>query len=253
MHQESRLWAYLGRIEFSPVEVPNNLVKSEQSRYEQGGVRVTVGKSGTEIRWLAQSPCTGSLFAVLEWLPHASYPVVLRFNASGWFEEFFDSPKNAAKRIEEIISRSDRHFPVRAFVEEVEASRKVVAPQLMDILLRPETAEVYSVECEYNKYNDRFTVDRIGARSPIARFYGTYTNSYPCMVSSYGDRVSAGYRAVLGSGRPRIDHVLAAFRLPNSQVHWVPYHRLILPVAGSKMSDRVQVISQIAPVAFKVF
>lgn len=225
---------------------------TENIMFEQGAVRVTEGRNGTEIRWLAQSPCVASLFAVMHWLPRATTPIVLRFHASGWFEEFYNNVKTATERIEAIILRGDRHFPVRTFVEEVEASRKVVATLLIDILEDQSMAEVYSVECEYNNSNDRFSVERIGARSPIARFYGTFTNSFPCTVSSYGERVSAGYRAVLSSGHPRVDHVLAAFRLPDNQVHWVPYHRLILPVSGREKGSRVRVVSQIAPVAFQV-
>jgi len=252
VNHASRLWALAGKDGLSHVDAAGDSLASDYRLYQHGGVRVTAGKNGTEIRWLAQSPCIASLFVVLGWLPEATVPIALRFNASGWFEEFYDDAGKAKRRIEEIIARSDRHFFVRTFVEEVDLSRKVVASQLMDILESPETAEIYSVVCEYNKYNDRFTVERIGARSPIARFYGTFTNSYPCTVMSYGDRVSAGYRAALSTGRPRVDHVLAAFRLPDNEVHWVPYHRLILPVAGEGQGERVQVISQIAPVAFKV-
>ncbi len=246
------MWSIAGKIEFLPCDVPNNVNLLERECLEQGGVRVTAGEKGTEVRWLTQTPSTSSLFAVLEWLPNAALPIVLRYHASGWFEEFYDSAIKASKRVEEIISRCDRHFPVRTFVEEVEISEKLVATQLMDIYRRPETADDYSVECEYSSSRDRFTVERIGARTPIAKFYGTYTNSYPCTVSSYGDRVSAAYRAVLDSGRARVDHVLAAFRLPGNQVHWVPYHRLILPVLRTGKSNRVQVVSKIAPVAFQV-
>lgn len=225
--------------------------QSEFAQLEKGDVRITIGSNGTEIRWLTLSPCVASLFAVINWLPHAKLPIILRFHATGWFEEFYTVEAMAAARIEAVIAHGNRHFPVRTFVQEVDTSRKVVAKLLIDILEQQEIAEIYSVECLYNKNNDRFYVERIGSRSPIAKFYGTFTNSFPCTVPSYGDQVSAGYREVLAHGRPRVDHVLAAFRLPDHQVHWVPYHRLILPVAG-KTADRVRVISQIAPIAFKV-
>jgi hypothetical protein len=252
VYQATRLWSLGGKLDVREFAALSSVPTSDRKLFEQGGVRITVGLNGTEIRWLSQSPCFSSLFAVLEWLPAAELPVVLRFNASGWFEEFYETPADAANRIQDLISRSDRHFPVRTFVEEVEASRDKVACLLMDILENPDSAELYSVECSYNKSNDRFSVERIGARSPIARFYGTFTNSYPCTVSSYADRVSAGYRDVLSAGKPRVDHVLAAFRLPDNQVHWVPYHRLILPLPNTKSRESVRVVSQIAPVAFRV-
>lgn len=252
VNQAYRLWACQGKLQPELARIVDDQNNTDQPRFLEGGVRVTVGAKGTEIKWLAQSPCVASLFSVINWLPQATAPILLRFNASGWFEEFFEKPEDAARRIEDVIARSDRHFPVRTFVEEVEPSRNIVSKLLVDILENPGAAEIYSVECEYNKYNNRFTVEHIGSRSPIARFYGTHPNSYPCTVSSYGDRVSAGYSAVLASGRPRVDHVLAAFRLPDNQVHWVPYHRLILPVTGPHNADRVRVVSQIAPVTFQV-
>ncbi len=252
VNQAYRLWAHQGKLQPAPTRIDEDQNNSDQPLYQEGGVRITVGTKGTEIKWLAQSPCVASLFSVINWLPQAIAPVILRVHSSGWFEEFFDKPENAAKRIEALIARSDRHFPVRTFVEEVEPSRNNVAKLLVDILENPGGADIYSVECEYNKFNNRFTVEHIGSKSPIARFYGTYPNTYPCTVSSYGDRVSAGYNAVLSSGKPRVDHVLAAFRLPDNQVHWVPYHRLILPVTGAHNSDRVRVVSQIAPITFQV-
>jgi hypothetical protein len=99
---------------------------------------------------------------------------------------------------------------------------------------------------------DKFDVAHIGEKSPIAKFYGTFLTSFPCTGSSYADRVSDGYREVLSNGRPRTDHVLAAFRLPDNQVHWVPYHRLILPALEQGRRDSVNVISQISPISFKV-
>ena len=248
----SNLWAQAGKLVLIQDIDGQNIDKADLNRFANGGVRITEGTKGTEVKWESQSPCIASLYVAISWLKKAAAPFVLRFHASGWFEEFYDDAQSTCKRIEAIITHSDRHFPVRTFVEEVEPSRRMVADLLVDILENQKDSESYSVECEYNKFNDRFTVDRIGSKSPIARFYGTYTNSFPCTVSSYGDQVSAGYRAVLSNGRPRVDHVLAAFRLPDNQVHWVPYHRLILPVVGLHKIDRVHVVSQIAPVAFKV-
>jgi len=252
LKHELKKWSLAGKIQqlHSGGHEPSN--QDDRAYFDQGGIRLTVGPNGTEIRWLTQSRCISSLFAVLEWLPQAALPIVLRYYASGWFEEFHNCPAKASKRIEAIISRCDRHFPNRTFIQEVEFSDTLVAAQLMDIYRRPETAEDYSVECEYSPNRDRFAVERIGALSPIAKFYGIYTNSYPCTVSSYGDKVSAGYRSVLNSGRARVDHVLAAFRLPDNQVHWVPYHRLIMPVLGAGKSNRVQVVSKISKVAFQV-
>ena len=227
-------------------------VAEERRRFDQGQVRLTSGEIGTEIKWHAQTPCITSLFVILDWVRSAKAPFILRFYVSGWFEEFYQTTAEVTQRIEAIIARADRHFPVRTFVEEVEPKTTVVADLLMDILSKRKPPAEYAVVCAYNQVADKFDVESVGEKSPIAKFYGTFLSSFPCTGGSYGDRVSAGYREVLSTGRPRTDHVLAAFRLPDNQVHWVPYHRLILPTLDVSKKNSVSVISQISPVGFKV-
>lgn len=250
--QGRRFWVELGVIQHEPGDAVETSPASEKKRFEAGGVRVTSGNIGTEIKWHAQTRCISSLFVVLEWLRGARAPFVLRYYVSGWFEEFYKTAGEASQRIEAIIARGDRHFPVRTFVEEVEPKTARVAGLLMDIMGQKKPPEEYAVVCTYNALANRFDVAQVGEKSPIAKFYGTFLTSFPCTGSSYGDTVSDGYRHVLSTGRPRTDHVLAAFRLPDNQVHWVPYHRLILPSNTGPVKDTVNVISQISPIGFKV-
>ncbi len=250
--QGSRFWVVQGSVRRAPTDGLDASSPSEKKRFEDGEVRVTSGDIGTEIKWHAQTPCVASLFFLLDWLRDAKTPIVLRFHVSGWFEEFYPTTREATERIEAIIARGDRHFPVRTFVEEVDPKITQFAPLLTDILNKKEEPAEYSVVCAYNELADKFEVAHIGEKSPIAKFYGTFLTSFPCTGTSYADRVSAGYREVLASGRPRTDHVLAAFRLPDNQVHWVPYHRLIVPAHEAGRHNSVNVISQISPISFKV-
>ena len=247
-----RIWVARGLFQRTTTVAEEISPAQEKQRFDDGMVRLTVGDLGTEIKWHAQTPCMTSLFVIIDWLREVKPPFVLRFNVSGWFEEFYHTPGEAAARIEAIMSRCDRHFPKRTFVEEVDANESNISPLLMDVLNKKNPPEEFAVECSYDDALDKFTVEKVGERSPIAKFYGTYTSSFPCATTSYGESVSDGYRKVLITGKPRVDHVLAAFRLPDNQVHWVPYHRLILPVTQTGRSNRVHVISQISPVNFKV-
>jgi hypothetical protein len=248
----TRLWIANGAIEKNTDSSSELSLAEERRRFREGQVCFTTGRSGTELRWHVQTPSFSSLFVAMDQMNKAQTPIVLRFFLSGWFEEFYNSAVDAHRRIDEIVARGDRHFPIKTFVEEIDPAKSHLADILVDVLTAKHPPAEYSVDCVYNKTADRFDVDRIGPKSPIAKFYGTFLTSFPCAGTSYSDRVSDGYRHVLSSGKPRTDHVLAAFRLPDNEVHWVPYHRLILPVSNSGKGETVSVISQISPINFKV-
>jgi hypothetical protein len=110
----------------------------------------------------------------------------------------------------------------------------------------------YTVECVKEPAGPSYVVDKVGARSAIGRVWGTVTSSYPCQPTSrYGDAVSAAYDEVLRTGQPRYDQVLAALRMPDNQIHWVPYHRVVLPLRN-RGEPAVAVLSQIAKVDINV-
>ncbi len=227
--------------------------KDERLKLESGQVRVTTGDHGTEIKWTVLSPCLSSLFVVNEWLSTAIAPFVLRFYVSGWFEEFYETYNEVSRRVDEIIARGDRHLTKRTYVQEVETNAVTLTPLLKDCLLSTVPPEDYAVECSFEEASQQFVVDRVGAKSPISKFYGTYLSSFPCQpIGSYNDTVNEAYKYVINTGKPRTDHILAAFRLPDNQVHWVPYQRLILPKRGSPGSHSVAVISEISRISFNV-
>jgi hypothetical protein len=246
-----RIWIAHGAVELISASDGELSHADERRRFREGQVRFTTSPAGSELKWHVQTPSFSSLFVSLDHMHKAQAPIVLRFFVSGWFEEYYKSAAQACKRVEEIIARGDRHFPIKTFIEEVDPSKSIMATIIVDVMNAKSPPAEYAVDCIYNKAADRFDVDRIGPKSPIAKFYGTFLTSFPCAGTSYSDRVSDGYRHVLSTGKPRTDHVLAAFRLPDNEVHWVPYHRLIMPSLQSKLGS-VSVISQISPINFKV-
>jgi hypothetical protein len=73
--------------------------------------------------------------------------------------------------------------------------------------------------------------------------------SYACKSgNSYDEVVSEAYTHVLRSGKPRYDHVLAALRMPDNVVRWVPYQRIVVPRQNSEHSLSVSVVAEIAKV-----
>ena len=220
----------------------------DRSHFERGHVRVTSGSAGTEVKWAVQSPCVTSLFVAKEWLQSHNSPCVLRFYAGGWFEEFLDDAYQAGERIEDTIMRGDRHVSSKIFIQKVEPNGKNLTPLLAESLNNPDAVKDFAVECVLEENTGQFLVETIGPRSAVAKVYGTFLHSYPCQsASSYSQTVSEAYAEVVATGRPRHDHVLAAMRMPNNEIFWVPYRRMVLPKHDS-VRPSVTVISELTPV-----
>ena len=248
MHGQ-RFWIAGGRkLPDSSIEHILDEVEAERFNHD-GAVRVTTGPLGTEIKWSVFSPCFGSLYYAIEWLPLASQPIVLRFYLSGWFEETCFTAEHAINRIEQIIAKSELHLTRRTFVEEFDPNAKTLPPMLQKIWHDHTISPENSVDCVYEEQSRKFRVDRIGAQSTIAKLYGMSPVSYACKSgNSYDEVVSEGYTQVLRSGKPRYDHVLAALRMPDNIVRWVPYQRIVVPRPNSDKAMSVSVVAEIAKI-----
>lgn len=227
---------------------------AERDRFERiGGVRVTTGALGTEIKWSAFSPCFASLYHVLKWLPEATKPFVLRYYLCGWFEEFVDTVEEARDRIEQILAKSDLRITKRAFVREADKQYPTIPKVISNSLESGQIIPDVSIDCVLDERTQKFRVNRVGPQSLIARIYGVVPVTYPFVNGgSYDDIVCAAYKDVLDSGQPRYDHVLAAMRLPNNAIHWLPYQRLIVPKQGRASAPSVTVVTEIGNVDIRV-
>jgi hypothetical protein len=247
-----RFWIHQGLLELSAaIDLPTT--DDEDRLYRSGSVRITTGDLGSEIKWVVNSPCVRSIFKAIEWVSTAKAPYILRFFAIGWFEEIYNHPENVIRRLEEVLARGDRHFTSRIFVKEQPTDSPDLPEVLRAKLLNQAPVDDYAVECSFDAESHMFKVERVGAKSAIGRVWGTYTSSHPCQsAGTYGDTVNATYEDVINSGTQRYDHVLAALRLPDNAVHWVPYHRVISPKDFAKGKPGVEVVSQIARVDITV-
>jgi hypothetical protein len=224
------------------------------SRHRSGAVRVTTGPLGTEIRWAVFAPNFASLYFAMEWMESAKAPFILRYFLSGWFEDVFDTPGEAIARIEQVLAKSDLHFSSRAFVKELKPDIGHLPPLLRDSFADHGEGEAdYAVDCVYEETLGRFRVERVGAKSAIAQFYGQSTVPYPCINGGvYDDAVSAAYASVVRSGELRYDHVLAAMVAPDSTVLWIPYQRVIVPRKDCSGRPGVSVIAEVAKVDIQI-
>jgi hypothetical protein len=251
--QGRRIWIENGKLCSGPNPADLTPADEERRLHREGFVRLTTGDIGTEIRWSVFSPCFASLFTAQEWLTSAKPPFMLRYYLSGWFEEVISTAELARRRIDEIISKSELHIAHHTFVKQMHPDSQPLPPLLQHSFDRSQPLDEYAVTCTLDRTSQQYRVSHIGPKSIIARVYGTTPASYPCKNGgSYDTRVSEAYAQVLDTGRPRYDHVLAAFRTPDNSVHWVPYQRLIFPVGGRASKDTVSVVSEIANVDIRI-
>jgi hypothetical protein len=221
-------------------------------RFEQGAVRIVSSKLGTEIKWMTGAPSTGSLLRAILHIAKTEPPFILRYHLIGWFEETHENAAFCIKRMEEILAHGDRYFPSRAFLKAGHLGQPNVPSVIRDSLQQREPPEEYTVECSVDGVSQSYLVDKVGPKSAIGRVWGTLTSSYPCQPTSrYGDAVSVAYEEVLRTWQPRYDQVLAALRMPDNQIHWVPYHRVIFP-KRRQGGFAVSILSHIAPVDIRV-
>jgi hypothetical protein len=246
-----RTWVHQSTLVSEQLEAVSPL--DEEQLFNLGCVRITTGSLGTEVRWTVATPCVASLFKTISLIASLKAPYILRFYASGWFEEIFRHPAAACRRIEDIIARGDRHLISRVFIESATPDSPLLPDVLKTALNQQTILEDYSVDCTYDADTNEVTVDRIGPMSAIGRVWGTITTSHPCQpAGSYGDPVNATYEHVLRTGKPRYDQVLAALRLPDNAIHWVPYHRVVFPKRQTRGTLGVAVLSQISRVDIQV-
>lgn len=253
MSKGRRYWVEFGKLSAAQAETKTIGPSNEGERFRNGNVRLTTGEIGTEVKWTVQSPCTTSLFAVCDWVKAAKGPFILRFFASGWFEEFHDTAAEAANRINDIIARGDRHFTCRTMIKEFELTNAPISPFLKSCISGETNAGDYAVECVFEDTSQQFHVERVGPKSAIGRVYGTFLSSFPCRsTGSYSDIVSQAYATVLETKKPRFDHVLASMKMPDESVFWVPYRRLLLPNSNFGKESSVLVISEISGVEIQL-
>jgi len=244
-------WVREGR----PCKSSGALVGKREWRFlhRLGLVRVVSGPTGTEIKWATFSPCQASLFFISDWLADLAAPYILRYYLAGWFEETFLAPDDARARIIDVAARGDIHLMRRVFVQRRDPSLSGMPAALRRAWGGTNEVSDASVDCVLDEAAGQFRVIRVGQQSTIARYWGVARSSYPCANGGVNDRdVGAAYWEVLQTDAPRYDHVYAAMRMPEGELVWIPYQRVILPSRGSQGCRQVRVFTEIAKVDISI-
>jgi hypothetical protein len=215
-------------------------------------VRVLTDTKGTTIQWNTACPNWSSLMLVAKLSSACAGPFKLRYFKAGWFSEAYETAEEAADRIDELIYKSDVHFNERAYIAEVCTDYSKMPEALRRIWNDGTAADERSILCAVEPERETNNVVHIGKETLIAQIWGLSPNSYPCLNGHSFDRVvSSQYFKVVKSGRAHYDHVLASMVRPNGELHWMGYHRVILPEIHNDTA-MVRVVSETAPVDIKL-
>ena len=248
------IWINQGRVveELPPAEGQSSREVTAIRRH--GLVRVNIGDEvGTTVTWAVFAPNWASLYYVMESLHQYPGPYHLEYYLAGWFSETLSGYRAASDRIHALIAKSDVHLLTRTYVKDADPDPRMMPLLLQDAWGDRAVKPDYSIDCIHDDHDQRFKVMRIGPGSPIAKLWGVFPVSYPCVNGGpYDDVVSEIYPEVIRTGEPHYGHVYAAMSLPNRQVRWVPYQRVVLPHRFPDGRNGVTVISEISPVDIQV-
>jgi len=243
-------WVLDGRIVPAPPMAEANAVLEERDLLQRSGyVKITENEQGTAIRWSMFSRNWASLFFTAEWLQGAFGPFQLQYYSAGWFNERHEQSWTAADRLHQLIHKSDVHLSQSVYIQKVTEPRRNMPPVLLRALRDNAASEDVSIDCAYDPSSHRFRVARVGPQSTIAKLWGLNPVSYPCLIGhSYDDAVSRAYPLVTRSGEPHYDHIYAAMASARGDVVWVPYQRVVLPLAQGRIRKGVRVVTELAEV-----
>ena len=247
-------WIDQGRVTEDLPSIDAGTDDENLALHRRGLVKVMFSQeAGTIVSWTVFSPNWSSLYYMMECLHLYPAPYHLHYYLAGWFSETIADARQARDRIHALIAKSDVHLLTRTYLKQAEPDPKIMPPLLQDAWGDKAVKPDYSIDCVHDDHDDRFKVMRIGPGSPIARLWGIFPVSYPCLTGNpYDQVVSEVYPHVVKTGEPHYGHVYAAMALPNRQVRWMPYQRVVLPHRFPDGRKGVTVISELTPVDIQV-
>lgn len=215
-------------------------------------VRVKTDAQGTEVQWNMACPNWTSLMLAAKLATACVGPFRLRYFNSGWFTEDIETAMDAADRIDELIYKSDVHLNERAYTAPAPADVSRMPDSLRKVLVSGTASDERSILCSVEPEREISNVVHIGKQTLIAQIWGLSPNSYPCLSGHSFDRaVTPKYFNVVNTGRPHYDHVLASMVRPDGELHWLSYHRVILPELRNERT-MVRIVSEVAPVDIRL-
>ncbi len=246
------MWIRNGAFATRPKKSNNSDYQDKTLFDEFAMVRIATDSRGTQVQWNMACSNWTSLMLTAKLVSTCTGPFTLRYFNAGWFSETLVHASETADRIDALIYKSDVHLSERAYTISAIPDIKVMPQMLHKVMQSGDAPDSCSVVCSVDPSREFSAVEHVGNDTIISRIWGLSPNSYPCLNGHSFDRVvTPKYFSVAQTGRPHYDHVLASMVRPNGELHWLAYHRVILPDL-QQPGRRVRVVSQIAPVDIRL-
>ncbi|MCP5080493.1 MAG: hypothetical protein GY948_02220 [Alphaproteobacteria bacterium] len=238
MMQNAQLWISNGKlIEIDPSVVERRGVDSLLR--DDRLVLVTVNSRGTSVHWYLANASWSSLYSVISHLRVCPSPFQLNYFVEAWATERFVSSKEAGRRIDELIGKSDVRLSRKAYIDERELDKGAM-PQLLQLAYEEHAAMTeHRVDTVFHEDSNMFYLERAGENSLLSRIMGEHWTTEFAGREEVSDtdfdyEVMSYYENVLTTDAPRFDHVFASITPPGGAPIWASYLRLIVP---SKFED----------------
>lgn len=254
--QSAQLWIRDGKIvELESADIERRGVDSLLR--DDRLVMVCISSRGTSIHWYLANASWSSLYFVISHLRVCPAPFQLNYFVDAWASEQCSGAKDAGRRIDELIGKSDVRLSRKAYIDERELD-KAVMPQLLQLAYDEHAALTeHRVDTVFHEERNMFFLERAGENSLLSRIMGEhwtaeFSGREEVPDTDFDYEVMSYYENVLISDAPRFDHVFASITPPGGTPIWASYLRLIVP---SKFEDgRIGVSSfcQASPLAPKL-
>ncbi len=254
--QSAQLWISDGKL----VEIDSSVVERrgvDSLMREDRLVLITINSRGTSVHWHLANSSWSSLYSVISHLRVCPPPFQLNYFVEAWATERFARSKEAARRIDELIGKSDVRLSKKAYIYEKEMDKQAM-PQLLQLACDEHVALTdHRVDTVFHEDRNMFFLERAGGNSLLSRIMGEHwTREFAGLEeipdTDFDYEVMSHYEKVLEADAPRFDHVFASITPPGGAPVWASYLRLIVP---SKFEDgRIGVSSfcQVSPLAPKL-
>jgi hypothetical protein len=247
---QKEFWFAAGELIDQPVLVQQRGNPYSTLLSHQNTVHLSSNSNITTVRWIMAGANWLSLLVVQHFLSNFKGPFRLEFFNGGWFKEEFYATKEAAKRIDHLLVKSDLRFSSKVFIRTVTPKLSTMPELLRQAFESGCTPPAETVHCGIDQHTGRVNIETIGENSTLAKVWGQTPNSFPCVFgNSFDAVVSKPYYDVIETGKPHYDHVSAAMMKPNGRVDWINYQRIVFPSAKLENGNHaVKALCALAPV-----
>ena len=213
------LWIKSGAICPRPAKPDGGTISDRKLLHEMSLVKLETGSDGSRVSWVMFGANWSSLYFLSEFITTCVAPITLRYFNAGWFEETLDTPVDAARRLRDLLAKSDVRFAERAYVASFTQERKKMPERLLNALDDVEGADAAAITCAIDTNREIVTVESVGRDSLLGRIWGVSPVSFPCQT---GHNTTVWFHAPISKFCKRVGRTTITYspRLSTLMAKW---------------------------------